>query len=104
MDYVRRFLFHTTFGSGAAAGRLPFPPAPVLANEPPSPLPDLATNLGRADGAAADWTAASPLGVAGLSPTLIGATVAVPLAARNVLLTDTDLKLAGFLTADEVLL
>src|SRR3569833_1335637 len=98
----RRFLFHTAFGSGAAAGLPPFTPPDDLGKDAPRPLPVFATSLGLAAEAAVAGVDARPLDVAGLSPTFADTAPVAPLAARKVLLTDTDLKLVGFLTADEV--
>ena len=89
-------MFHTTLASGAP-GFPPLAASAVLADESRSPLPDLATNRGLNDKEAPLGAAA---GVAVLSPSLDG--VAVALAARNFLFTDTGLNDANFFTVDAV--
>lgn len=97
---VRRFLFQTTLGSGAAPGFPPFAPAEKRGDESRVLLPVFAISRGRD----VDRVAALVGGVleptAGLSVVLAEALLTDALAARKVLLTETDLKVAGFL-ADE---
>jgi hypothetical protein len=98
-DNLRLFLFQTAFGSGAAP-LVPFTPAEDLATRPE---PDLATKRGRA--AVRDMVPAGDARVdeaVDLSATFEGALVEAPLAARKVLLTETGLNEAGFLTDEEV--
>lgn len=93
---TRLFLFHTTFGSGADAG---FPP---LASDARGPawVPVFAIRRGFDAVSEDDPGGGVPVPARGLS---VG--FAVPLEgdaldARNVLLTETALKVAGFLTDD----
>jgi len=81
----------------------PFVAVEALGAESRSPLPDFATNRGL--GAA--LLEESPVGAvvepaAPLSPSFEGVAGVDPLAARNVLLTDTGLKDANFFTVDAV--
>lgn len=93
-DDLRLFLFQTAFGSGAAAGR-PFAPAPLT-------RPVLATSLGRADADEAEVRLATARVGEALSPGLATPGVPAALAARKVLLTETDLNVVGFLAVDDV--
>lgn len=97
---IRRFLFQTTLGSGAVGGFPPFAPD-ARGSEFPVPLPVLAISRGRD----ADKVAEPVGGVLdpadGLSVPL-DAGFAEALAARKVLLTDTALNVAGFLTDEAV--
>lgn len=97
-------MFQTALGSGAPAA---FPPAPVDPLLPSRETPSFATSRGRA----ADEAPLADCGVErdeaeeGLSRDLdVEPAAAGALLPRKVLLTDTDLKVAGFLMADEVLL
>lgn len=94
---LRRFLFHTAAPSGA--GRPVWDSEDLEASR--KPLAALATSLGfgvvEVLGGAAEATE-----VGALSPTLGAFAFDVTLDARKVLLTETDLKVAGFLT-EEVL-
>jgi hypothetical protein len=64
------------------------------------PLPDFATNRGRAGAVVKGPGCAAVVPVAGFSPGFKGEAVVVPLAARNVLFTETGLKEVNFLTVD----
>jgi len=92
------FLFHTALASGAPPA---FPPFAAVEERGPASrrtLPDFATSRGlRVE------LAEGPVGAvadpdAGFSPSFDGAAGVVPLAARNVLLTETGLKEANFFT------
>lgn len=99
---LRRFLFQTVVGSGAVAGFPPLEAEPVI--ESRLPLPVFAIRRGRFDTTVdcRSWALGVP-GAAGLlSPEVEAAALDVPLEARNVLLTDTALNVAGFLTVDDV--
>jgi len=96
---LRLFLFHTALASGAPPA---FPPLAVVEERGPASrrtLPDFATSRGfRVE------LAEGPAGVvddpgAGFSPSFEGTVGVAPLAARNVLLTETGLKEANFFTA-----
>lgn len=99
---LRRFLFQTVLGSGAVAGLPPL--AAKRGIESRLPLPVLAMRRGRFE-AAADWGGWA-LGVPGaaglLSPGFEAVAPGPAFEARNVLLTDTALNVAGFLTVDDV--
>lgn len=97
--YIRLFLFHTAFASGAAPAFPPFGVVAVRGAESRRPLPDFATSrgLGVEDVRGAAGSEVEP--VAPLSPSFTGV---APLAARKVLLTDTALKVVGFLTVEVV--
>lgn len=101
---LRRFLFHTAFPSGATPD-FPLATDENLGTESRMPLPVFATSLGfeadSADPPGSDELSAWPEDA--LSPILDATVPAAPLAARKVLLTETALKVAGFLTVDDVL-
>ena len=91
-------MFHTALASGAPPA---FPPLAAVEERGPasrSTLPDFATSRGLgvefAEGPAV--VVAEPL--PDFSPSFDGAAGTVPLAARNVLLTETGLNEANFLT------
>lgn len=94
-------MFHTALGSGDAAGR-PFTIEANRGRESFVPLPVFATRRGRE----ADNEREPGGGVfdppLGFSFVLVAAAGAFPLAARNVLLTETALNVAGFLTDEEL--
>jgi hypothetical protein len=97
-SYLRRFLFQTELGSGAVAG-LPFVVRVLVA--PPRLEPDFATSF--------NLEAEDPEVPVGVVDVVFAADASgrdtepeAALAARKVRLTDTDLKVCGFLTADEV--
>lgn len=94
----RRFLFHTALPSGA--GRPFCVREPLEASRSIPPL--LATSLGFGVAEALVGVAAEDTGVVGFSPTLGAPVLEAALAAKKVLLTETDLKVAGFFV-DEVL-
>jgi hypothetical protein len=96
--YIRLFLFQTAFPSGAAFP--PFAEVELLMLDWPKPLPDFATRRGfeTFDVEGARGVIVDP--AAPLSPTFIGVAPAAPLAAKNVLLTETALK--DFLTVEEL--
>lgn len=97
-QYIRRFLFHTAFPSGA--GR-PFCDNEDLdASRRPPAL--LATRRGLGVVEVPVGVVDVGTGVAGFSPILGLLALEVALDARKVLLTETDLKVAGFLV-EEVL-
>jgi len=98
--YLRLFLFQTTLGSGACADFPPFTPAAALVTKPP---PDLATRRGRElAGVAVPCADVRLVPGVGLSADFAAPTAAAPFDARKVLLTDTDLKVVGFLTVEDV--
>lgn len=100
---LRRFLFHTALGSGPAAGLAPLAAA-LSPGEEPVPVPDFATSLGREDRVEVPDGEELRIEVEFVfSPGLVAEEMAGPLDARNVLLTETALKVAGFLTVDDVL-
>lgn len=99
---LRLFLFHTTLGSGAAAGFLPLMEEENFGALSLVPLPVLATSRGREA-----VNAAAPGGGVlepdrGFSLVFELALAAFPLAARKVLFTETALNVVGFLTEDPV--
>lgn len=99
---VRLFLFHTALGSGAEAGFPPFTPD-NRGPESRAPLPIFATNRGLgADSVAEPWWGGVLEPVFDLSATFVVLIGVAALDARKVLLTETALKVAGFLTDDPV--
>lgn len=99
---VRRFLFHTTLASGAAGG---FPPLVVEAKRGTAsraPLPVFATRRGRDTDRVADPVGGVLEPGVCLSVGFDEAVLAAAFDARNVLLTETDLKVAGFLAEEPV--
>lgn len=100
MCNVRLFLFHTALASGAPPGFTPLAAAAVLGELSRRPLPDFATNRGRAPRVAVDPARMGEGPVAGFSPSFEGAAVEAPLDARKVLFTETGLNDANFFTAD----
>lgn len=101
--YLRRFLFQTVLGSGTDAGLPPL--AEKRGRESRLPLPVFAMRRGRF-AATADPVSRTPgvPGAAGLLSPAFEAGVSDPLLdARNVLLTDTALNVAGRLTVEDVL-
>lgn len=90
-------MFHTALASGATAG---FPPlAAENRGTEPLPLPVFAISRGRADRVAEPGGGVLELEL-GLSLGFGETEVTPDLAARKVLLTETALKVAGFLTED----
>jgi hypothetical protein len=99
---IRRFLFQTAFGSGAAAGRPPF--MPNLGIESLLPVPVFAMSRGLvADRLKVEACVTRLAIVEGFSPTLGTEGIDTPFVARKVLLTETALKVAGFLAEDVLL-
>lgn len=92
---LRLFLFHTTLGSGAAAGFPPFVSDENLGVELPVPLPDFATKRGRDMDKVAEPVGGVLEPAAGLS-LVLDETFGFALEARKVLLTETALNVAGF--------
>lgn len=97
---LRLFLFQTAPGSGVEAGL-----APLITEENRGavslvPVPVLAIRRGRDDDKELDPGGGVFEPVAGLSTGLAATPLALLFEARNVLFTDTALKVAGFL-ADE---
>lgn len=95
-QHIRRFLFQTALPSGA--GRPFCDKADLEASRRPPALLATKRGLGVVEvpvGVVVDGT-----GVAGFSPTLGLLALEVAFDARKVLLTDTDLKVAGFLVED----
>jgi len=92
---IRWFLFQTELALGAAG----FPLGPKVLLPPPIPDCDLETSLSFE----AEALALPDAGVEEADPAIesgLEIEDVAPLAARNVLLTETDLKLVGFLTAE----
>jgi hypothetical protein len=94
-------LFQTAFGSGAAAGFPPFASDENRGDEVPVPLPDFATNRGRDTDRVAEPVGGVLEPAAGLS-LVLDETLGFALEARNVLLTETALKVVGFLAEEPV--
>lgn len=97
--HLRLFLFHTAFGSGAAAGFPPFASDENRGVEVPVPLPDFATKRGRDMDKVAEPVGGVLEPVAGLS-LVLDETLGFALAARKVLLTETALNVAGLFAED----
>lgn len=94
----RRFLFHTTFPSGG--GR---PLGATAALEASRRLPPvLATSRGFGVVDVLGGAAVEDAVAAGFSPALGPTLAEVPFEAKKVLLTETDLKVVGFLTEDDL--
>jgi hypothetical protein len=87
---LRRFLFHTALASGVPPTFPPFAAAEVRGVESLRPLPDFATSRGL--GADKDKGAAGTEPTTPLSPGLAKVVPVEPLAARNVLFTETALN------------
>jgi hypothetical protein len=98
--HSRRFLFQTALASGPEA---PLAPLTVEANlGPAAPLPVFAISLGREDNVDTPVGVVLRLEAFDLSVDLTAGLLAgPPFAARKVLLTETALKVAGFLAVDE---
>lgn len=99
---IRRFLFQTTLGSGAEGG---FPPLTTDENRGAAsriPAPAFATNRGRDADKVVDPGGGVLEPVAGLSLVLETVLLGLAFDARNVLLTETALNVAGFLAEDAV--
>lgn len=96
---VRLFLFHTALASGAAGGLPPFTPDSRWP-ESRVPEPVFATNRGLDTDSVADPVGGVLEPDFALSLTFAVLVGAVALDARKVLLTETALKVAGFLTED----
>lgn len=101
-NYIRLFLFQTAFPSGAEPEVPPFAAANVRGLESRRPLPVFATRRGLGPPRAAAGAATVGVLMAPFSPALIGVPVVTPFAARKVLLTETALKVVGFLMVDAV--
>lgn len=97
---LRLFLFQTAPGSGVEAGLAPLTTDENLGVESLVPVPVLATRRGRDDDNALDPGGGVFEPVAGLSIGLAATPLGLPFEARNVLFTDTALKVAGFLTVE----
>jgi hypothetical protein len=93
-------LFQTVFESAAAADLFPFAPEEDFEI---NPLPVFAINLGlAAEVRLPDWVKFDVDVEVVFSVAFAGLLPVAPFAARNVLFTETGLKLVGFFTADEV--
>jgi len=102
VEGLRRFLFQTAFGSGAVAGRPPL--TANLGMESRLPVPVFAISRGLVvEKVDVDVCAVRLAIVEGLSPILAVEGLEAPFADRKVLLTETALKVVGFLTEDVLL-
>lgn len=99
--HVRRFLFHTAAGSGAAPG-LPFERDEKRGLEPPAPVPVFATSRGRDMDKAAEPVGGVLEPAAGLSLVFEARPEELDLAAKKVLFTETALNVGGFLVGELV--
>lgn len=87
------------------SGALPFlPPSPLAdsLDDETKPFPDFATSRGLLTFEAVEAGVTSGDTAPGVAPFLLVVEFAELLAARNFLFTDTALKVAGFLTVDEL--
>lgn len=96
---VRRLRFHTTLGSGAVAGFPPLAADEDLGSESRVALPVLAIKRGR-EAARVPAPGGGVFVPTPFSPIPGDGLVVPDLAARNFLLTETALKVAGFLTVE----
>jgi hypothetical protein len=84
------------------AGLPPLAGVALRGDESRRPLPVFATNRGRFGAAVGGPVCVVVAPVAGFSPSFKGLVDTTPLAARNVLFTETGLNEASFLTVDAV--
>jgi hypothetical protein len=101
-SHIRLFLFQTAFPSGAAPEPPPFAAAEVRGLESRRLLPVFATSRGLGPPRTAGGELVAGVLTVPFSPALAIVPPAAPFAARKVLLTETALKVVGFLRVDAV--